>query len=146
MSNKKLSIWTADSNWQPSTLREIMTPAYSDDGDSLGSEFTNAFSLGFIDDDLVEADSIEPTNYLEKAIEDFSYDFDISSDIKRKNTPPLSEKINTVIVVYDFAYGGTTTASIVRGVEVTYRGQFEYQDQKTFTTGIMQENRVPMKK
>ncbi|MGZ9667624.1 immunity 22 family protein [Pseudomonas sp. GNP014] len=129
MSNKKtVSIWTANADWQQSTLREIVTPAYSDDGESLGSEFSNAFSLGFIDDDFIEADIVEPTKNLEKAIEDFSYDSDIIAEIKKKNLSTLSEKINSVIAVYDCAYKGKTTASTLRGIEFTYRGQFKYQD------------------
>jgi hypothetical protein len=129
MSNKKtVSIWTANANCQQSTLREIVTPAYSDDGESLGSEFSNAFSLGFIDDEFIEADIVEPTKNLEKAIEDFSYDSDIIAEIKKKNLSTLPEKINTVIAIYDCAYKGKTTASILRGIEFTYRGQFEYQD------------------
>jgi hypothetical protein len=129
MSNKKtVSIWTANADWQQSTLREIVTPAYSDDGESLGSEFSNAFSLGFIDDDFIEADIVEPTNNLEKAIEDFSYDSDIIAEIKKKNLSTLPEKINTVIAIYDCVYKGKTTASILRDIEFTYRGQFEYQD------------------
>lgn len=129
MSNKKtVSIWTANADWQQSTLREIVTPAYSDDGESLGSEFSNAFSLGFIDDDFIEADIVEPTKNLEKPIEDFSYDSDIIAEIKKKNLSTSPEKINTVITIYDCAYKGKTTASILRGIEFTYRGQFEYKD------------------
>lgn len=129
MSNKKtVSIWTANADWQQSTLREIVTPAYSDDGESLGSEFSNAFSLGFIDDDFIEADMVEPTKNLEKAIEDFSYDSDIIAEIKKKNLSTSPEKINTVIAIYNCAYKGKTTASILRGIEFTYRGQFKYQD------------------
>lgn len=129
MSDKKtVSIWTANADWQQPTLREIVTPAYSDDGESQGSEFSNAFSLGFIDDDFIEADIVEPTKFLEKAVEDFSYDSDIVAEIKKNNTPPLSAKINTIIAIYDFAYEGKITTSILRGVEVTYRGQFKYQD------------------
>lgn len=129
MSNKKtVSIWTANADWQQSTLREIVTPAYSDDGESLGSEFSNAFSLGFINDDFIESDIVEPTKNLEKAIEDFSYDSDIIAEIKKKNLSISPEKINTVIAIYNCAYKGKTTASILRGIEFTYRGQFEYQD------------------
>lgn len=129
MGNKKtVSIWTANADLHQSTLREILTPTYSDDGESLGSEFSNAFSLGFIDDDFIEADIVEPTKHLEEAVEDFSYDSEIIDEIKKKNTSPLSEKINTIIAVYDYAYEGKTTMSKLRGVEFTYRGQFEYQD------------------
>ncbi|QKV67149.1 immunity 22 family protein [Pseudomonas sp. 43A] len=129
MSNKKtVSIWTANADWQQSTLREIVTPAYSDDGESLGSEFSNAFSLGFIDDDFIETDIVKPTKNLEKAIEDFSYDSDIIAEIKKKNLSISPEKTNTIIAIYNCAYKGKTTASILRGIEFTYRGQFEYQD------------------
>ncbi|MBC3210405.1 immunity 22 family protein [Pseudomonas sp. SWRI111] len=128
MKRKTVSIWTANSDWQPTVLREIMTPVYSEDGASLGSEFTNAFSLGFIDDDVIEADIVEPTNLLEEAIQGFSYDSDIASDIKRKNTPTTPSLFNTVIAIYDFTYKGTPKTRTLREIEITYRGHFEYQE------------------
>lgn len=129
MSNKKtVSIWTANADWQQSTVREIVTPAYSDDGESRGSEFSNAFSLGFIDDDFIEADIVEPTKHMEEAVEDFSYDSEIADEIKKRNISPLSEKINTIIAIYDYAYEGKTTTSKLRGIEFTYRGQFKYEN------------------
>ncbi|WP_259674585.1 immunity 22 family protein [Pseudomonas fluorescens] len=55
-SKKIVSIWKANTDWEPSTLRDVMSPEYSDDGDFLGTEFSKAFLLGFVDDDTVEAD------------------------------------------------------------------------------------------
>lgn len=105
-----------------------MSPEYSDDGDFLGSEFSKAFSLGFIDDDTVEADKIEPTNSLIDAIDGCSYDLDIASDMKHKNTPLTEARIDTIIAIYDYSFSGTPKNTKIRNNLFTYRGSFEYQD------------------
>ncbi|MGY2438450.1 immunity 22 family protein [Pseudomonas sp. SDO52101_S400] len=125
---KTVSIWTAKTGWEPSTLQKIMLPAYSEDGDSLGCEFTNAFSLGFIDNDFIEADTVGNTSSLESAIEGFSYDSDISSDIKSKNIQPTSQTIDTLIAIYDFTFQGNPSARVIRGKEITFRGTFTYKE------------------
>lgn len=125
---KTVSIWTAKTGWEPLTLQEIMLPAYSEDRDSLGCEFTNAFSLGFIDNDFIEADTVGNTNSLEIAIEGFSYDSDISSDIKSKNIQPTKQTIDTLIAIYDFTFQGNPRARAIRGKEITFRGTFTYKE------------------
>ena len=125
---KTVSIWTAKTDWEPSTLQEIMVPTYSEDGNSLGCEFTNTFSLGFIDNDFIEADTVDSTNSLESAIEGFSYDSDISSDIKSKNIQPTNQTIDTLIAIYDFTFQGNPPARVIRGKEITFRGTFTYKE------------------
>lgn len=122
-----VSIWTANTDWEPSTLRDVMSPEYSDDGDFLGSEFSKAFSLGFVDDDTVEADKIEPTNSLIDAIDGCSYDLDIASDMKNKNSPLTDAPIDTIVAIYDYSFSPPQNTKI-RNNLFTYRGSFEYQD------------------
>ncbi|WP_223432723.1 immunity 22 family protein [Pseudomonas sp. GL-B-26] len=121
-------MWTANTDWEPSTLRDVMSPEYSDDEDFLGSEFSKAFSLGFIDDDTVEADKIEPTNSLIDAIDGCSYDLDIASDMKNKNTPLTEVPIDTIVAIYDYSFSGIPKNTKIRNNLFTYRGSFEYQD------------------
>ena len=128
-SKKIVSIWTANTDWEPSTLRDVMSPEYSDDGDFLGSEFSKAFSLGFVDDDTVEADKIEPTNSLIDAIDGCSYDLDIASDMKNKNPPLTEAPIDTIVAIYDCSFSDTPKNTKTRNNLFTYRGSFEYQDQ-----------------
>lgn len=127
-SKKIVSIWTANTDWEPSTLRDVMSPEYSDDGDFLGSEFSKAFSLGFVDDDTVEADKIEPTNSLINAVDGCSYDLDIASDMKNKNTPLTDAPIDTIVAIYDYSFSGTPQNTKIRNNLFTYRGSFEYQE------------------
>ncbi|MPR01917.1 hypothetical protein F0169_07400 [Pseudomonas sp. MAFF 212408] len=128
MSSKEIvSIWTASTGWASSTLQDVVSPEYSEDGDFLGSEFSNAFSLGFIDDDTIEADKIDPTHSLIKAIEGCSYDSDIVSDMKNKNTPPTESPIDTIVAIYDYSFSGTPKNTTIRNVLFTYRGSFEYR-------------------
>jgi len=126
-SKKIVSIWTANTDWEPSTLRDVMSAEYSDDGDYLGSEFDKAFSLGFVDVDSVEADKIEPTNSLIKAIDGCSYDLDIASDMKNKNTTLTDAPIDTIVAIYDYSFSGTPQNTKTRNKLFTYRGSFEYQ-------------------
>lgn len=105
-----------------------MVPTYSEDGNSLGCEFTNTFSLGFIDNDFIEADTVDSTNSLESAIEGFSYDSDISSDIKSKNIQPTNQTRDTLIAIYDFTFQGNPPARVIRGKEITFRGTFTYKE------------------
>ncbi|MBN6717157.1 immunity 22 family protein [Pseudomonas capsici] len=127
-SKKSVSIWTANTGWDMPTLREVMSPEYSEDGDFLGSAFSKAFSLGFVDDDTVEADKIEPTKSLLKAIEGGSYDVDIMADMKGKNTTSTQDLIDTIIAVYDFSFSGAPQSSTVKNKIFTYRGSFEYNE------------------
>ncbi|SDS01100.1 Immunity protein 22 [Pseudomonas prosekii] len=127
-SKKIVSIWTANTDWEPSTLRDVMSAEYSDDGDYLGSEFDKAFSLGFVDDDSVEADKIEPTNSLINAIDGCSYDLDIAADMKDKKAPLIDAAIDTIVAIYDYSFSGTTQNTKIRNKLFTYRGSFEYQD------------------
>ena len=126
--NKIVSIWTANTGWDSPTLQDVMSPDYSDDGDFLGSEFSRAFSLDFVDDDVIEADIVEPTNSLARAIEGGSYDLDIITDMRDKNTDLIDEPIDTIIAVYDYSFHGNPKNNMIRGKLFIYRGSFAYKN------------------
>ncbi|PWY53358.1 immunity 22 family protein [Pseudomonas sp. RW409] len=125
-STKTVSIWVAHTSWDIPTLQQVTTPSYSEDGYFLGSDFTKAFALDFIDDDLMEADKVEITNSLPDAIEGFSYDSEISDSINRNPTkiPPT----DTVVLIYELQYSGTPQKSLIKGKEFIYSGSFEYRE------------------
>ncbi|MGA3828094.1 immunity 22 family protein [Pseudomonas chlororaphis] len=125
-STKTVSIWVANTGWDIPTLQQATTPSYSEDGDFLGSDFTKAFALDFIDDDLMEADKVEITSSLPDAVEGFSYDSEISKSINRQPTkiPP----IDTVILVYELQYSGALAKNLIKGKEFIYVGSFEYRE------------------
>jgi hypothetical protein len=127
-SKKSVSIWTASTEWEPSELREIMSPAYSEDRDFLGSEFSKAFSLGFIDDDSIEADKVEPSYSLPDSIQGYSYDTDIISDMKNKSAPTLKFPVDTIVAIYDFYFSGTPKNNTIRNKEFLFFGTFEYKE------------------
>ncbi len=128
MSSKKtVSIWTSNTSWESSTLKHVMSPEYSDDGDILGSEFSNAFSLGFVDDDTIEAFKIEPTNSMMAAIEGCSYYLDIVSNMKNKNIPLSGAPIDTIVAIYDYSFSGTPKHATIRSHIFEYQGSFEYE-------------------
>ncbi|WP_124322818.1 immunity 22 family protein [Pseudomonas chlororaphis] len=125
-STKTVSIWVAHTGWDIPKLQQVTTPSYSEDGDFLGSDFTKAFALDFIDDDLMEADKVEVTSSLPDAIEGFSYDSEISSSINRN--PVKIPPIDTVILVYELQYSGALAKNLIKGEEFIYVGSFEYRE------------------
>jgi len=125
-STKTVSIWVANTGWDIPTLQQATTPSYSEDGEFIGSDFTKAFALDFIDDDLMEADKIETTSSLQDAVEGFSYDSEIFNSINKNPTkiPP----IDTVILVYELQYSGAITNNLIKGKDFIYAGCFEYHE------------------
>lgn len=81
-------------------LQKYLKVGYTDDGDSIPSEFEKDFRLDYYNRDLVEQDWINPPkNNLSKILEGFSYDTQI--------IPQLVKDIdffNTIILVYDYKY------------------------------------------
>ncbi|MGE7955803.1 immunity 22 family protein [Pseudomonas sp. NPDC089530] len=126
--NKFVSIWIANTNWEDSTLREVLKPSYSEDGDFLGSEFTNAFALGYIDDDKIEAETIELTTSFADAIDGFSYDTDILNDMKIKKILSNDTPIDTIVLIYDYEFNASTDAEAIRDKYFLYIGKFEYRE------------------
>lgn len=124
--NKYVSIWVAHTNWDDSILREVLSPSYSEDGDFLGSEFTNTFTLGYIDDDKIEAETIEPTTSFADAIDGFSYDTDILNDMKIKKNLSNDTPIDTIVLIYDYEFNGSSNVKAIRDKYFLYIGKFEY--------------------
>jgi hypothetical protein len=74
--------------------------AYTEDGDSIASQFEQDFDIEYYDRDTVEKDWVETMETdLYVLLEGFSYDNQI---IQQFNKPEKS--YNSIILVYDFEY------------------------------------------
>src|SRR5699024_2383721 len=75
---------------------------YTDDGDSIPSEFEKEFKLGYYDRDLVEKDWIsDADDNIDELLVDFSYDDQLISHFKKED---LKFKYNTIILIYNYNY------------------------------------------
>ncbi|WP_347903501.1 immunity 22 family protein [Pseudomonas purpurea] len=125
---KTVSIWIANTHWDITTLQEVVSPSYSEDGDSLGSAFTRAFSLGFIDDDLIEIDIIKPTYSLAEAITGCSYDTALLSAINSRPAHLHPVTIDTIVLIYDHEAPVTLETNTIRDKQFLHVGKFKYSE------------------
>lgn len=97
----KVSLWLGIFNSEK-TFREFMEIKYTDDGDSMPSEFKKQFKIDYYDIDFSEIDYMEEkSNDLDVLLEGFSNDYEI--------IPKLNEKYNggiynSIVLLYDFEY------------------------------------------
>ena len=76
--------------------------AYTEDGDSIASQFEQDFELEYYDRDTVEKDWIENMEAdLDVLLEGFSYDDQIIQQFNK-----TEKSYNSIILIYDFEYRG----------------------------------------
>ncbi|MGT2951256.1 hypothetical protein BU202_09070 [Streptococcus cuniculi] len=93
-----VSIWLGNFN-DYETFEKYFHIDYSEDGDSIASNFERDFDIYYYDRDMVEKDWIEiPENRVEILLEGFSYDEQIISKIK------LEKSYNTIVLLYGYKY------------------------------------------
>lgn len=81
-------------------LKKYLYVGYTDDGDSIDSNFEKDFHLGFYDRDLIESDWIENKEVaLSVLLEGFSYDNQIIQQFLE-----TGREYNTIILIYDYSY------------------------------------------
>lgn len=81
-------------------LKKYLDVGYTDDGDSIDSNFEKDFHLGFYDRDLIEFDWIENKEVeLSVLLEVFSYDNQIIHQFLE-----TGREYNTIILIYDYSY------------------------------------------
>ncbi|MBU3059662.1 immunity 22 family protein [Pseudomonas indica] len=120
-----VSIWTANTQWSDDDLREVTASKYSDDGDYLGSVFTNALSLDYIDDDFLEAEILAETDSIPEALRGFSYESEILNEIAKKNLA-LDKAIDTAVLIYNYEFDGKNNPCTIRSQIFFFLGSFRY--------------------
>ncbi len=73
---------------------------YTEDGDSIISQFEKDFRLGYYDRDLIEKDWIsEPDNNIKNLLIGFSYDNKLLNEFHS-----IDKKYNTILLIYNYNY------------------------------------------
>ncbi|PAU66252.1 hypothetical protein BZL41_02725 [Pseudomonas sp. PIC25] len=120
-----VSIWTANTQWSDDELREVTASKYSDDGDYLGSVFTNALSLDYVDDDFLEAEILAETDSITEALKGFSYESKILNEIAKKNLA-LEKAIDTAVLIYNYEFDGKNNPCAISNQSFFFLGSFRY--------------------
>src|SRR5699024_4896935 len=73
---------------------------YTEDGDSIISQFEKDFRLGYYDRDLIEKDWIsEPDDNIKNLLIGFSYDDKLLNEFHS-----IDKKYNTILLIYNYNY------------------------------------------
>lgn len=97
----KVSLWLGNFSDEES-FREFMEIKYTNDGDSIQSEFKKQFKIEYYDIDFSEVDyTEEQSNDLKVLLEGFSNDYEIIPKFKEKYSGNM---YNSIVLLYDFEY------------------------------------------
>lgn len=123
-----VSIWVG---FSPSkdVIDEYIHIKYSEDGDQLGSIFSQAYEIeidGFIDDDFLELSYFEPVSNILNGMECSYFEY-ISEQIKKSGKQFLDKKVNFSILYYNYDYSGEVNTIKNGDVSVEFLGSFSYQ-------------------
>ncbi|BBW97522.1 immunity 22 family protein [Geobacillus icigianus] len=89
-------------------FQEYLLVKYNEDGDAIPSEFEKEFKIEYYDEDFKETHFYnEPSQSFENLLEGFSYDNVIIPKFLNLNNGDLIEKVNSIVLLYDFKYDGT---------------------------------------
>lgn len=104
MNRRKVSLWLGTFN-NEETFREFMEIKYTDDGDSIPSEFIKQFKIDYYDIDFSEIDYMEEkSDELQVLLDGFSNDYEI---IPKFNEKYNASTYNSIVLLYDFEYDCT---------------------------------------
>ena len=97
----KVSLWLGNFSDEES-FREFMEIKYTNDGDSIQSEFKKQFKIEYYDIDFSEVDYMEEqSNDLKVLLEGLSNDYEIIPKFKEKYSGNM---YNSIVLLYDFEY------------------------------------------
>ena len=97
----EVSLWLGNFSDEES-FREFMEIKYTNDGDSIQSEFKKQFKIEYYDIDFSEVDyTEEQSNDLKVLLEGFSNDYEIIPKFKEKYSGNM---YNSIVLLYDFEY------------------------------------------
>lgn len=89
-------------------LESYVMQSYTEDGDWVNSQFEKDFSIEYYDEDFLEVEFYnEPSNDLRVILKGFSYDEKIIPGFIGICGEYLDQEVNSVILLYNFAYDGT---------------------------------------
>ena len=105
-------------------FEKALEVAFSEDGEFLGSQFSNAFNLGYYSDVEREAELVDPSSDLHSLLDGFSHSSDLLSAFDSINVK-VPVKTNAVVLLYNFVYSGEIMVSRVGELELSFFGSVE---------------------
>ena len=109
-------------------LDDFTSIRYSEDGDFLGSEFTEAFRTGCYDEDFGEIASVTGTEGFPGLLKGCSYEeIVVPRFVGICGEDEFLAGGNAVVLLYNFEYEGTVEEARARGVHLRYVGTVGYR-------------------
>jgi len=112
----KVSIWMGLFEGEEE-LHKYTNIEYTENGDSIPSEFESEFSLGYYDRALVEKKFVKKTSDVETLLKNFSY-----NESFQKSNLIIAKEYNSVILIYDFE-----KAVDIKDKTIDFIGEITYQ-------------------
>ncbi|ACD23974.1 hypothetical protein FDE76_07470 [Clostridium botulinum] len=108
-------------------FEEFMEIKYTDDGDSILSQFKENFRIQHYDIDFSEIDWIEEgLKDFQELLQGFSSDYDIIPKFNEKYNDKLNKEYNSIVLLYDFHYDGICNHIEYSGNEIDFIGCVSY--------------------
>lgn len=108
-------------------LEEYVSTKYTDDGESIDSQFERDFSIDYLDEDFLEINMLhKPMNEISKIIEGHSYYNSIITSYTKQNLDKLSAMYNSSILAYDINYDKYVNQTKCGETCLTFIGNFQY--------------------
>ncbi|MBZ4224022.1 immunity 22 family protein [Bacillus wiedmannii] len=121
---EKVSIWVGNFESKDEFLNYTNTE-YTEDGDSISSNFEKDFNLIYYDRDLVEKEWVSQSkNNIKDLLKDFSY---IDQLIQQFNYTNCEKKFNTAILIYNMEYNAKERKVKFKSNELEFVGVYQYR-------------------
>lgn len=122
-----VSLWVGKTD-RVEKMHEYMERRYTEDGDSMPSDFMKDFNIDYYDEDFQEMDCFEKSvDKLEEALKGCSYDDKVIPRFLELCGEALSEEVNAMLLIYNFEYDGSVVERRNAGIELKYLGSVIYE-------------------
>ena len=115
---EKVTIWMGKFDNEVD-FSEYVFIDYTEDGDSIDSEFERDFTLGYYDIDMMERSFRKESSNLEELLFGFSYSETFKLEKK------IEKSYNSILLIYDYERV-ITKESIRKNAKMDYIGQIDY--------------------
>ena len=121
---EKVSIWVGNFESKDEFLN-YTNNEYTEDGDSISSNFEKDFNLIYYDRDLVEKEWVSQSkNNIKDLLKDFSY---IDQLIQQFNYTNCEKKLNAAILIYNMEYNAKERKVKFKSNELEFVGVYQYR-------------------
>lgn len=117
-----VSVWIGEAA-SAEDFEQATTVSFSEDGEFLGSKFSQSLNIGYFDSGLIEAEYREaPCGSLQELLHDVSYAAQI---LRQFGTEVFEKRPNCFLLLYNYRFGGPA-AFMENGVTLHFLGLATY--------------------